>query len=215
MPAMDFKNIRVNDDDINTAIDGIITSYQQNDQPLPQNEAQINVNISYEVSYEYLLDYAKSIVDSNFTDQGLIVLAHAVYGWMPTILTIQHGINPTVDLTRIKEILREIYHNPEYNFLNDANGLKDIANFTNKSFVGASKFLHFLFPNSFAIWDSNINSILQIRKTANNVNAFVIYQRAMKSALSALREIQMRICLRDIEKKLFDIGRQDRNHNDN
>ena len=111
--------------------------------------------------------------------------------------------------------MKDIRDNRTNEFLNNAEALKTIANFTNKSFVGASKFLHFLFSETFAIWDSNINSVLQIRCTANNVNAFVIYQKAMRVALETLSQNNPMIKLRDIENKLFNLGRQNGYHNDN
>ena len=217
MSATDFKNIQITDTEIVTIRNEIVNRYQQ-------NELAIAPDNTYEISYDYLLNYAKSIVNNDFADQGLIVLAHVVYGWMPTILTIHHEINDQQQinlseiqeiLKEIREILKEIRTNGTKNFLNNAKALKTIANFTNKSFVGASKFLHFLFPETFAIWDSNINSVLEIRCTANNVNAFVIYQKAMKDALEPLSQNNSEIKLRDIENKLFNLGRQNGYHNDN
>jgi hypothetical protein len=210
MSATDFKNVQITDTEIGTICGRIVERYQQ-------NELAIAPDNTYEISYNYLLDYAESIVTNNFADRELIVLAHVVYGWMPTILTIHHGINgqQQINLSKIQKILKDIRDNRTNDFLSDADALKKIANFTNKSFVGASKFLHFLFPETFAIWDSNINSVLKIRCTANNVNAFVIYQKAMSDALKTLSQNNQNIKLRDIENKLFNLGRQNGYHNDN
>lgn len=211
MPATDFKNVQITEVEIGTICERIVDQYQQ-------NELAIAPDNTYEISYNYLLSYAKSIVGNDFADQGLIVLAHVVYGWMPTILTIHHGNNDQqqINLSEIQEILKEIRANGTKNFLNNAEDLRTIAEFTNNSFVGASKFLHFLFPELFAIWDSNINSILNIRYTANNVNAFVIYQKAMRVVLQQLQfNNNPNIRLRDIENKLFNLGRQGGYHNDN
>jgi hypothetical protein len=70
---------------------------------------------------------------------------------MPTILDLNPNKLP-VSLQRGAEILNEAKKNGQ---LSD-NDIKALTQLVNNSLVGTSKLLHFVVPNSFAIWDSKI-----------------------------------------------------------
>lgn len=139
-----------------------------------------------------------------------VILAHAAYGWMPRILRIG-----SVFFDNKKEILEAVdglssfgsSSCNEEKFEEMLKKLKIVAGFTNNSFVGASKFLHFIYPNLFAIWDSKICKVLQKHiqahseiKNANDMRGFICYQLAMQKAANDLENIE----LRAIESVLFD-----------
>ncbi|WP_027244409.1 hypothetical protein [Leisingera daeponensis] len=87
---------------------------------------------SYNVGYDALLAFGSTVHDQT----GMLILAHAVYGWMPTILKsyILDGLTG--------ENIRD-------GFLPDKPAL-------NNSWVGTSKLFHFLAPAVWPIWDSRV-----------------------------------------------------------
>lgn len=156
---------------------------------------------SYQKSYHFLKEYGK-----NCTGMAqYIILAHAVYGWMPTVLDINFHEN-------IEKAVLEL-RDGDYKKIEE---LRTVAKFTNNSFVGASKFLHFIYPDKFAIWDSNILHVLKdfnlkvdgktcffSKGSANSMRSFLGYQLAMQKTLGMLKAEDDKIELRDIEKALF------------
>lgn len=103
----------------------------------------------YLIAYSVFINYFSSI--DKITANELIIGAHLVYGWMPTILTL--GKNDLVcsceALNRVKagELLQ----------LEDLIRLQEIVN---NSVVGLSKLLHFIRPDRYPIWDSNVASFV-------------------------------------------------------
>jgi hypothetical protein len=111
--------------------------------------------IEYHNSYRALVMFAKQIEDSTSSDglrnHGLLGLACAVYGWMPTILK-------TFDFERfgnaypVAEIRGISSVSAGRSFLNGMNEIAPI----NGSWVGTSKLLHMLRPDMFPIWDRRV-----------------------------------------------------------
>jgi len=104
---------------------------------------------SYIVSYPHILAHFQSFND--FSQKDFVCGVHIVYGWMPTILDLNPSKLP-VNFQHGAEILNEAKKNGQ---LSDCH-LEVLAQLVNNSLVGASKLLHFVAPNSFAIWDSKI-----------------------------------------------------------
>jgi hypothetical protein len=107
---------------------------------------------TYGNSYRALINLAAASIDDPQNDSA-IALACAVYGWMPTILK-EHkikigNINSRFPLQEIKMI--ESWKDAE-TFLSHIDEIAPI----NGSWVGTSKFLHFLNPYIFPIWDSRV-----------------------------------------------------------
>lgn len=176
----------------------------------------LEINNSYKKSYDSLIKQGKKCSDERSKDRfdELVVLAHAAYGWMPTILEIGFEF----DGEKKKEIINAVNHLSSFDsssfegdkfFEKTFNSLKTIDIFTNNSFVGASKFLHFIYPERFAIFDSKIFDVLQNNQASNlfavqNVNDmrnFIGYQLAMQKAKEKLKN---EVNLRRIESVLFD-----------
>jgi len=104
---------------------------------------------SYIVSYPHILAYFQSF--DVFSERDFVCGAHIVYGWMPTVLE----LNPnklSVSFQHGAEILNKAKKNGQ---LSDRH-IETLKQLVNNSLVGASKLLHFVAPNSFAIWDSKI-----------------------------------------------------------
>lgn len=100
---------------------------------------------TYHKSYIHFVNYfsGRNVI----TEQDLIIGANFTYGWMPTMLNFKsNNFQPAVAA------------------LNKAKGAHRISNedliilktLINNSLVGASKLLHFVNPNEYAIWDSRV-----------------------------------------------------------
>ena len=86
----------------------------------------------YDDGYEALLKFGKSIK----TKEDGVILAHAVYAWMPTILN--KWDFDDIGLGAIQA------------------GILPDKPFLNNSWVGTSKFMHFVAPDVWPIWDSRV-----------------------------------------------------------
>ncbi|MBC6429166.1 MAG: hypothetical protein GDA55_08085 [Cellvibrionales bacterium] len=104
--------------------------------------------------------------------ESLLLIAHVAYGWMPTII-------------------KSDFKNEEASFLwkkiasasTDDEFLSKISKCINDSIIGASKFLHFINPDEYAIWDSRVYQSI-IRKnstyTPNRINCFIFYTKKLR-----------------------------------
>lgn len=123
-------------------------------------------------SYRALRALADATIDDP-DDDGLLALAHAVYGWMPTMLK-----NWNLDaLPKAGERIHSIRSVNTH-----AAALKLVTNLNekpiNNSWIGTSKLLHFINPNHFPIWDSVVASCFNVGKnTCNNKKRFIKYMK--------------------------------------
>ncbi|MFN0278675.1 MAG: hypothetical protein ACKVRN_08740 [Pyrinomonadaceae bacterium] len=102
---------------------------------------------SYILSYREFIAYFAGL--EGITAHNLVIGAHFAYGWMPTILELKKTaefIPSAVTILNEAKRGREITEE-------DLQVLRDTIN---NSLVGASKLLHFVNPNSYAIWDSRV-----------------------------------------------------------
>jgi hypothetical protein len=107
---------------------------------------KLSDNIIYK-NYFYLLEFAKrNTIKKDIIN--LIGIAHMVYGWMPTMLD-----NINDKMIKNEEGLLSIWNNIISGSL-DKIFLENIKSITNNSIRGGSKLLHFINPNSYAIFDS-------------------------------------------------------------
>ncbi|MDD5095715.1 MAG: hypothetical protein PHV74_15275 [Dehalococcoidia bacterium] len=103
--------------------------------------------LGYLRSYPIYLDFFRSSALN--TNSDFTIRAAIVYSWMPNVLMLKEGaIGPAV--TMLKSLTGRM----------DESGKEEatarVAAALNGSFIGASKFLHFQYPNSFPIYDTNI-----------------------------------------------------------
>jgi hypothetical protein len=97
-------------------------------------------------SYPHLINNFANIGQLKLGD--IVVGAHMVYGWIPTIVHLDKG---QADPLKVVDLLQSI-----------KNGVEGITEFElnvlvayiNNSVVGASKMLHFIALERFPIWDS-------------------------------------------------------------
>lgn len=99
-------------------------------------------------SYKEFVGYFRSIPKKKpLTHHKFIVGAYFSYGWMPTMLRLGDNISAALKaINKARSSTRDI---SEKEFL-------EIAAVINRSVVGASKLLHFICPNKYAIWDSRV-----------------------------------------------------------
>ncbi|UOG37652.1 hypothetical protein MAL08_16780 [Leptospira noguchii] len=102
----------------------------------------------YILVYYDILEFIHNIEE--FDRKAVVAIAHIVYGWMPTILHCKFSNEDNYEY--YKENIK--VGNDSIEFLNL------IKERINNSIVGGSKFLHFLNPKMYAIWDSNVYKTL-------------------------------------------------------
>ena len=207
MSATDFERIVVDTEKVISIRNKIVDLFLK-------ERSSIQEEDSYHRSYPYLLKYANEtrerifIASANNQDcyEMLVVLAHAIYGWMPTILEISNS--DQVGQLNIVKAIKKINTGLTSDYSNHTEEIRSLARFTNNSFVGLSKLLHFLFPENYAIWDNNIRSILGIGTPTNNVNKFITYQKAINDAKKVICNEGADTSLRKIEEHLFYLRRE-------
>ena len=196
--------------------------------------------LKYESTYPALLEAGKRCRE-NPDIINIKILALAVYGWMPCILgrhgnmgyeTSEDNFDNNINSTdkSIGESVKKFCQSEEK--IDDFEKLKF---FIDKSWVGLSKFLHFLRPDRYAIWDSNvsrallfahqaldddINDVVEIINSGfrprpdhanNNYNNFLNYEQTVQDLLSQneyneVAQGQGDYPSRYIEKRLFCFG---------
>jgi len=114
----------------------------------------------YRETYLALLALGATVA-GNPTSLNLLTLGLASYGWMPTIfknVPNQQQLVAFSNLVQAGAPPEEVENSPS------------ILKTFNNSVVGTSKVLHFMFPNTYPIWDSNI--AIAFGFGANNHHAF-------------------------------------------
>lgn len=135
---------------------------------------------SYIISYPYILAYFEQ--RGPFDTADLIRGAHIAYGWMPTVLELYPG-PPNITLDAGAQLLTRAKRD---GVLTDGE-IEDLASLINNSLVGASKLLHFVAPEDFAIWDSRIYAfIFRQEPYSYRVKSVALYRDYLK-ALATIR----------------------------
>jgi len=136
----------------------------------------IRATDSYIVSYPYLLSYFAS--KTSFGPEDVVRGAHMVYGWMPTILDL-YPTPKKLDFLAAARLLNEARTGSLTN-----SELEQLACLVNNSLVGASKLIHFVAPNKYAIWDSKVYAFVFNERAYQNrvskVAKYLKYQDTLK-----------------------------------
>lgn len=109
---------------------------------------------SYFLSYPYLISFFR---DKLLTTEILVQGIHLVYGWMPTTLELGFSKDVSAFEGKIRECLHAIENARKT--INEGD-LKIISYITNNSLIGATKLLHFIYPETYPIWDTKVSNIL-------------------------------------------------------
>lgn len=149
---------------------------------------KINTDKSYIRSYPHLLDFFQN--KKTITEADFVCGAHMVYGWMPTILDL-YPLAPNQSFEMGPELLMRARKDGK---LVEA-GFESLKGMVNNSLIGASKLLHFVAPDKFPIWDTNIYAFYVLGKRhpekitrpahqqVNQIHHYLCY-------LESLKEIQ-------------------------
>ena len=106
---------------------------------------------SYMVSYPYFIAFFKKFNIKENREELLYQGANMVYGWMPTMLDTQKKkVEVSAVISSIEKLGVE----------SKSKDLEIVSKFMNNSIVGASKLLHFIYPEKYPIWDSKISKIM-------------------------------------------------------
>jgi len=120
------------------------------------NNCQIQIinsrDENYLQTYPILLKHIQNTC-KKIDEDSLTLISQLVYGWMPTILK---SIN--ADKLRNKAICNEALSLDARNINSVIDFVEDklFKELVNNSWIGLSKVLHFINPNVFPIWDSNV-----------------------------------------------------------
>ncbi len=132
---------------------------------------KIQKDDSYIISYPHIISYFHE--QETIEDTDVVRGAHMAYGWMPTIL----NLYPNKSLKEIAELLMLA---KEGKSLTEEQ-ITDIASVVNNSIVGASKLLHFVAPDKYAIWDSKVYKFVHEKKAYHyNVNKVELYVKYLE-----------------------------------
>ena len=213
------------------AIERVVDFYDENRNNGLFNSIRANLtrqNLSCEYSYQVILHWCETAVNQPIDGNFCILLAHAVYGWMPTMLTINFDGNDAVAFNRKAQDIAQILNNGSFNWVNIqqqpekfSENLTALSSFLNNSYVGVSKFLHFLYPDQYAIFDSRIrlafnyaeginHQTIALRNAHGAVNspavgqtAFIDYQASIRTYRNNHNQADN---LRNIELKIYTVG---------
>ena len=100
-------------------------------------------------SYPHIIKFFDD--KENFNGHDIIIGCHLIYGWMPTILDNFNVYNDNKLTTLLNNAKK---HSDTGSVL--AKDIESISKYINNSAVGASKVLHFINPDVYAIWDSRV-----------------------------------------------------------
>jgi len=138
---------------------------------------------SYITSYPHFIAFFEKFNNTNVKKEELLYQgANMVYGWMPTILDTQKKkVKVSAVISSIENLGNKI----------NTEDLELVSKFMNNSIVGASKLLHFIYPEKYPIWDSNICKVItgksnyqKVQKITNYVN----YYEAVHNLICKLPE---------------------------
>lgn len=134
---------------------------------------------SYLSSYPIILSWVqKQTIDEEF----LVIASHVVYGWMPRILNLKNrNAIQFLEKVRNEDIWKNVVDVKKTNEM-----LEDLIFCVNRSLVGVSKLLHFLNPEVYPIWDSNVYCYLFKKLPNHNQMSKIETYRNYKDSLDIL-----------------------------
>lgn len=130
---------------------------------------KINEWNSYINTYPEFIKYFEEI--DIIEKHNLIIASHFVYGWMPTIITLNQE--------NLSEVLR-LLNKVKNGHILDQTEVQILKSCINNSLVGLSKLLHFIRPDLYAIWDSRIFKFLTGKKSTYGISNPRLYMDYLK-----------------------------------
>ena len=140
------------------------------------NDTLLLEETSYTRSYSHFIKYFADIDPVEI--HHLIIASHFVYGWMPTVINL--------NLQKEVQVLISLNEAKQGKVLNEQE-LEVVKECINNSIVGASKLLHFLNPDTYAIWDSRIFRYLTGKSSTYGIDKAITYLEYL-NALNMVKE---------------------------
>jgi hypothetical protein len=129
---------------------------------------------SYFTSYPHFKAFFLDFNLKENREELLYQGANMVYGWMPTILDTQKKKEKYSDLNNVLKSIKSLGDGDSFTDQKKED-LKIVAAFMNNSIVGASKLLHFIYPEKYPIWDSKICKIITGKSSHQQVQKITNY----------------------------------------
>lgn len=156
------------------------------------SKIKIDKSASFIISYKEFLSYFSEIDELN--KHHIIIGSHFTYGWMPTIIDLK---NDSID--ELVRILNEVKKGKKLN----TEELKKLRMGINNSLVGASKLLHFINPDNYAIWDSRVYKYLTNQEPYDyRINDYEAYQNYLNLCHELTQNTQFEQINNDISLKI-------------
>jgi len=140
----------------------------------------------YVEMYDYYINFFKE--KEVLTKNDVVIGIGFTYSWMPTILK---NLNLS-KLDRVTSILNNVKQNVE---ISD-DDLLLLKEFSNNSLVGASKLLHFINPEQYAVWDSRVFKFLNNNEAAHKYKLEKVH--VYREYLSYLSNLKASESLNDV-----------------
>lgn len=142
-----------------------------------------NKNDIYLLSYKEFIEFLDV---EKIENHHAIIAAQFTYGWMPTALKDK---NKDISFNDIAQILNNAKNGKDL----DDSDYEDLMKKINNSIVGMSKILHFVNPNKYPIWDSNIYFYITQSKYYNankygTIEAYKAYTDKIHHIASGIKE---------------------------
>lgn len=179
----------------------------------------LNGSDSYIYTYPEFLKYFEKITKIN--RHSLVIASHFMYGWMPRMIKL--------NLNEEDRVL-QILNNVRCGKILEEDEIKTLKSCINNSMVGLSKLLHFINPEEYAIWDSNVFTYLTESTGdyyhVNKIELYLEYLKGIKEiaeedkndeVVKSILERFNKVCpglylslspLRAIEVVMFETGRK-------
>lgn len=119
---------------------------------------------SYLLSYREFINYFARL--EIIERHNFIIATHFIYGWMPTILQLE-SISEEISLEALYPHLLKALNKAKNDIEITDTELDLLVRVVNNSLVGVSKLLHFVNPESYAIWDSRVYKYIYGKKPHN------------------------------------------------
>lgn len=114
-------------------------------------------NDVYVEMYQYYINFFNE--KEVLTKSDIVIGVGFTYSWMPTILK-------NLNLSKIDQVTKILNNVKKSVEISDDDFLL-LKEFSNNSLVGASKLLHFINPEKYAIWDSRVFKFLNNNEAAH------------------------------------------------
>lgn len=137
------------------------------------NGFELTEGDSYVQTYQNFIEHFKNIDELKWHD--LVIGSHLVYGWMPTIINLNYeDQNKAVQILNLAKKGKDL----------GVEELLVLKKTINNSLVGASKLLHFINPEKYAIWDSRIHRFVSGKKSQYGIDKpknYLLYLDGVKT----------------------------------